>query len=324
MPQPGHRKSSKQDIESLIAEILIENPSEEYRDIDYKLRSDPIWRDRLPSGVKIPKLGTIKNYVSKVRTTLRSTGSDRPWSVLASSDPDNHDFIPACDLPLVIKIWSIRLAHGQALTLRHARWISRLRYLVDVDESNDHQLRVLFHMASKYAGRAATLGDKNSPNERPVDSRDLDAELFALFSKVEDDEDNERDARRVAYGLGQSLGLFTLPLSDPTQPKKWIVSTERTAIIFSEVESLSTKAANFIGHFDLSSSSVVFLALELLFRGTGWKTKNDLSRRSNIEEIVDLVVAKNWERLANKINIYVPGVNDEHWLNYEDESETDE
>lgn len=322
MPQSGHRKSSKQNIESLIAEILIENPSEEYRDIDYKLRSDPIWRDRLSSGVKIPKLGTIKNYVSKVRSALRSTGSDRPWSVLASSDPDNHDFIPANDLPLVLKIWSIRLAHGQALTLRHARWISRLRYLVDLDESNDQQLRDLFHMASKYAGRAATLGDKNSPNERPVDSHDLDAELFALFSKVEDDD--ERDPRRLAYGVGQSLGLFTLPLSDPTQPKKWIVSTERTAIIFSEVESLSAKAANLIGYLDLSSSSVLFLVLELVFRGTGWKTKNDLSRRSNIEEIVDLVVAKNWERLAIKINVYVPGLNDEYWLNYEDESETDE
>ena len=310
MARQGQRKRSKQDIESLIAEILIQNPAEEYRDVDYKLRSDPVWRDRVPSGIKLPKIGTIKNYVSIVRKRLRSTGSDRPWSILASSNPDSRDFIPASDLSLVLKIWNIRLAHGETLTLRHARWISRLKHVVNLDKSeelNDDALSNIFYFAAMYASREIAVGEKNDSPTESAGGNDLDALIFRNFSSIEND--SERDARFVAYEVGLHLGLFTLPFSDLTRPEESLVRTERRSQIIAEIKSLSPNARNRIYKIDQTSSSVLFLVLELLFKRSQWESESEDSQRDVVEKIVDAVGSKDWKSVATLARISIGRMN---------------
>ncbi len=313
MPAAGYRKRETLRIKELINEKLMLDMSVSADDMSYIIRADPEIKQLLEQNkTELPTLETINNYISKERTRIKSSDSDRPWSVLASSDPKNLDFIPASDLPLILKIWSIRLAHGQYLTLRHARWISRLRYLLKLDESeelNDQALSNLFYFAATYASREIAVGEKKDSLAKSANSSDLDAVIFTLFSSIKND--SQHDAKRVAYEAGLGLGLFTLPLGNPARPDEWLVATERTTRIVAEIKSLSMKAHRLIQRLDHSSSSVLFLVLELLFKRPRWKSESEGLRRDVVEGVANAVVSKDWKSVATLAGIWIDGFNDE-------------
>ncbi|MDA0597593.1 MAG: hypothetical protein O2974_11450 [Chloroflexi bacterium] len=326
MPAAGYRKRETLRINELINLKLMSDMSVSVDAMYFIIRADTEIRNLLEQNkTELPTKGTIANYISKEKTRIKRSGSDRPWSVLASSDPKNKDFISASDLPLILKMWSIRLAHGQYLTLRQARWISRLRYLLNLDESeesNDQALNNLFYFAAMYSSREITVGEKNDSNAKSVDSSDLDAVIFTLFSSIKND--SLHDAKRVAYEAGLGLGIFTLPLGNPAQPDEWLVASERTARIVADIKSLSMKAYRLIHLIDNSSSSVLFLVLELLFKRPRWDSESEDSRRSVVEKVVDAVVLKDWKSVATLAGIWIEGFNDEFLESIQKEEDVDE
>jgi hypothetical protein len=325
MARSGQRKQQKQEIESIVAEILIDDPSSSFRDVDFKLRSDPLWSNRLNGIQKLPSIGTIKNYVSAMRTKLRNSGSDRPWSILASADSQDVNYVAATDLPLILKIWRIRLALGSHLTLRQARWITRLRSLELWDLATDAGLSSIFETAAKYAGRQAALGgqaDSDSNNDSP-ESHDLDGRLAfeRHYGGWDDLDDNyERNGLRVTYQALMEVGTLNINSLDPSVKHEHLRGTEESATISAQLGTMSAKiGADFnrvLHRMSLHKRSGLFSVMRVLFQRPEWETMELESKVSLVERIVEAVEIEDWKTVADLAEMKVVYVNQsasDHW-----------
>jgi hypothetical protein len=91
-------------------------------------RSKPGW----------PGLSTVQKELTKQRKTddtrpPESKGLDEPWNIATMADADNE--IPAEALPIVLRVWAKSFERkGKSLTIREAKWVSRLYHLInDID-----------------------------------------------------------------------------------------------------------------------------------------------------------------------------------------------
>jgi len=340
MPRSGYRKQQKLEIESVIAEILIADPSSNYHDVDYKLRSDAVWRSRLKPDTKLPTIGTIKNYTSKVRTKLRNSGSDRPWSILASSLPQDVDYISATDLPLVLKVWRIRQAHGGTLTLRQARWISRLSKLKLWDLTTTSGMSALFKIAAKYAGRQAAFGDPtgNEIDGNSLESHDLDGDL-AFGGNVDEFDDftkNEKLGLKVMHQVvvdaGQIASSFAGPTleeflhvwgdSEKTRSDTVSINPDRegnnlwlTEESIRTIDEIEDYRADVFLSMTFHQTSVLLSVMRLVLKKPKWVDMDAESKVSLVDGIVDGVIAGNWKSVADLAETKVWGLNQD-WSDY--------
>jgi hypothetical protein len=325
MARSGQLKPQKQSILQLIAEILTNEGDQSHTVVDYKLRMDPIWRARWESaGLDLPAPGTIKNYVSKIRIKLRNSGADRPWSILASSNSQDPDYISATDLPLILKIWRIRLAHGQQLTLRQARWISRLRYLRLWDLATDTGLSSLFRAATKYAGRDAAVGGQvdGNLNGDSFESHDLDGDLAfgGNIDEFDDLDNNERNELKVMHQAAIDAGQLTNLSGDPILTRFIESSANRrmtldtlwrtadSVEILDEIEDLLERRIS-LTDMSLQQRSSLFCVMRVVFQRPEWKIKEVGSKVRLVKRIVDAVIAENWKLVADIAEMKVWEVN---------------
>jgi len=334
MPRSGQLKPQKQSFLQLIAEMLTTEGEQSHSDVYYKLRTDLIWRVRWESaGFDLPAPGTIKNYVSEVRAKIKSSGSDRPWSILASSNSENPDYISATDLPLILKIWRIRLAHGQLLTLRQARWISHLRRLSLWDLATDVGLSSLFRTAAKYAGRDAAMGGKVDEKSitDSLESHDLDGDLAfgGNIDEFDDFNSNEKIGLKVMHQAAIDAGQLTRLSGDPiltrliesrsnrrlSRDTLW--RTAESVEILDEIEDLMDRRIS-LTNMSLQQQSNLFGVMRLVFKRHGWKSKEVESRTTLVEGIMDALTAGDWKSVADLAEMKVSEVNRDWSSNFKE------
>ena len=98
----------------------------------------------------------------------RKPGLESPWSLGTLSKPENINMeIASGDL---LAVWRYCLAIGHTLTLREAKWVTRLRSVPIVDRE---RIGLLFQFAHDYALREQVGEILNIP----VETKDLDGEL---------------------------------------------------------------------------------------------------------------------------------------------------
>jgi len=78
-----------------------------------------------------PGLSAIQKELAGIRKRdaerlLESKGLDRPWSIYTLAE---YEISPEA-LPAVMKAWASRLEQGKPLSIRQARWIARLYYVL--------------------------------------------------------------------------------------------------------------------------------------------------------------------------------------------------
>ena len=317
MPAKGQLKNQKLIFIQLICEMLTSEGDQSHKVINFKLRSDALWRDRWErEGFSIPEPGTIKNYVSEARKLLNRTGSERPWSILASSNPRDDDFIPATDLPLILEIWRIWLARGNHLTLRQARWISRLRHVVSFDVNSYWGAGQLLRVATRYASREAALGRRgvSDVDGSHHESHDLDAEIaFAINSEMTQP---ERNAIKVSLQAANEAGFITSP---STNHIEWLWSTEKLEMIFDEVgyPAESREAVNLLPSYAIAALSGVMISLT---RKPEWDTDNVEPNRRLVEQIVGAIATEDWESVADLSGMQIKNLNEFETSGFETET----
>jgi hypothetical protein len=309
MPPQGHQKNQKRIFIELICEILITEGAQIWSDVDYKLRLDARWRAMWEQkGLKIPKPGTIKNYVSDARGLLSRTGSDRPWSILASSDPQSRDFIPANDIPLILEIWRIWLAHGNQLTLRQARWVSRLRHTVPYDTGKYRDLGQLFRMATRYASREIALGQRGmSEDENSTEgSIDLDAEI--AFSHMSTPNQQEQNALKISGQAAVDSNLISSTYAVGDMQFEWLWYSEILDRMFDEI-GLPHASRDAIGLLPAYAAAGLSSVLISVIRKPKWDVSDVDSQRLLVEQVVNAVSAEDWELVAHLADMRIQGLN---------------
>lgn len=94
----------------------------------------------------VPSRETINKIISSTRNS--NDPEDSPWSMSALADYD----IPAEAVPVVMKAWTKALKDDKPLTIRQARWIGRLYYLL-----KDKGTNFLIDRALEYANREKAI-----------------------------------------------------------------------------------------------------------------------------------------------------------------------
>jgi len=128
------------DVKSLIREIYLSNrhisASKAREELLERMRSDERRLDE-KYGSDYPKVGTVSNYLKKLRDrdaarSEESKAIDKPWSVGSLA---KHP-IPADVLPLVLSVYTRTAIEGDYLTIREALWISRIYKALEVCHRN--------------------------------------------------------------------------------------------------------------------------------------------------------------------------------------------
>jgi len=91
----------------------------------------------------VPQIETLERKISEYRRSPPEF-SDKPWSLVALSEVKNG--IPPEALPVIMRIWVMRLERGSDLSVIEAVWIGRLyKLLLNLDDLDTaaHQYAVL-------------------------------------------------------------------------------------------------------------------------------------------------------------------------------------
>jgi len=134
------------EVRHMISSICLTHPDWTARQVHTEIhrllqeRQYPRRNEEWPSYSAVQKLVTILRRKSG---ELPPDVNERPWSLLAMSLDCCRD-IAAEALPAITRAWHTAYMTGTPLTIREARWISRLRTVVDEEP-------LLFLVAEKYA-----------------------------------------------------------------------------------------------------------------------------------------------------------------------------
>lgn len=146
-----------------------------------------------------PELSTLEKRISDYSNKIKPEPEDNPWSVsaLALADYD----IPAEAVPVVMKAWARALEEEKPLTIRQARWIGRLYYLL-----KDKGTNFLIERALKYASREKAIKLTGDYPEKPQNMSWLwygDALLY--FASTGDDSPLQAVSKSIKWQTTKDL-----------------------------------------------------------------------------------------------------------------------
>lgn len=157
-------------IEVLIASVYRKHPKRKApavrNEVDYFLRQD---NPKLPAGY--PSLSTVQKVLALVRRKakeLPDNPQERPWSTASLDNKDNY-YTPPEALPVVLKVWKSLIEKNISLTIREAKWVSRLSWVIT-------DMGQLTETARRYALMEFLYDSIN----RPFNSRGLDKSLMGI------------------------------------------------------------------------------------------------------------------------------------------------
>jgi hypothetical protein len=119
------------EVEDLIAEVFRNHQKWKAPAIRNEVLS--VLRKQTP---KPPEGWPSLSYVQKVLATVKKNMNaphpeDKPWSI---ADLSLYDIAPD-SLPAVLAVWKLELERGEALSVRHAKWVSRLSGFLSCDDA---------------------------------------------------------------------------------------------------------------------------------------------------------------------------------------------
>ena len=300
MPRSGQLKPQKKFLLELISEMLTTKSDQTYRDIFYKLRSDPEWTNQWKdAGFELPEIGTIKNYVSEVRGLLKTSGSDRSWDILGTADPSDIDFIPSSDLPLVLAIWRRTLMWNTPLTRRQGRWISRLRHVMPVAEEHESDPGWqfdLYRQALKYSAREITLAKSKDSSHMESTSSSIDLDARMAFDLVTDvDEPLNEMALEALVRLGR------LPTDRPQGQS--IVPTKASIPAIRVIEETGFDFNSWWAGREQFDHDQILVVMEHIITTRIWSQSTDVERREIVDRTLNIRSRSDWAELRRELNL---------------------
>lgn len=182
------------DVEALIAAISKEHPKWKAprirNEVEFRLRE----KDRsTPRGW--PSLSKVQKVLAVVRRKMRQTDpEDQAWTMAELRD----GLVTPGSLPAVLAVWKLQLEIGEALSIRHAKWASRLSGLLSREEAlaylntpagvterarDDDSLEGVIErveLLSFWSERYANAEYLAHIIDRPLSTRDIDLALLHL------------------------------------------------------------------------------------------------------------------------------------------------
>lgn len=153
---------------------------------------------------KPPEIEVLERKISHYRQHAIDYPEDKPWSMATL---DKHP-IPPEAIPAVLACWKRRVQSGAILTIREAKWVSRL-YALMVDEV--HQSFVWRH-GTKWLEleslRNNEIGGKSPPNQSSQRNKNMESE-FSLRVEEGDDGVIECPQCRTPMGIGPTTRKAT-------------------------------------------------------------------------------------------------------------------
>lgn len=157
-----------EEVKRHIAEIHLEHPDWKVAKVRERLLESEVYR--LNYGPDWPSVSAVgkamrKQERNKANRPPQTKRLDEPWN---TASLDGHP-IPPDTLPVVLKVWKAYVEKGRNLTIRQAKWVSRLSYVVSDTEE-----------LAETARRAALLEQLYEMTGSPFNSRGLDKRLVGL------------------------------------------------------------------------------------------------------------------------------------------------
>lgn len=151
-----------------------------------------------------PEIEVIERKISWFRNHTTDGPQDKPWS---TATLDKYP-IPPESLPAVLRVWKFCIEKGVSLTIREAKWVSRLSAI-------QQDIEKLSFIASRYARTELMFEIIN----RPFEAIGLDRLLMGLPVGVSDLEDflpflaeqKEDESRGLKNGVDQIRDLQNQP-----------------------------------------------------------------------------------------------------------------
>lgn len=299
MPAGGQLDPRRVFFKGLITEIFTSTRSKKASDAEYKLKLDPEWRARWEhTDWKLPESKTFATYCTEVRKELKDSDIDRPWSILASANPDSDVFIAPDDLPLVLTVWRYRIAHGHSLTLRQAKWVARLRHLRLWDLNEYKALDQLFQSALTYSSREQALGEIASEDSRPdvLAGHDLDAD-FAFDGELSEVEYSfDREALATTKSALIVSDLIAGPDSHKSETPLRLWESGLSKEIYDEIREI-TGSEQILEEMEMSTQAAVFAVLGKIRTSVEWELKSTDSKSQLLTDIISAARRSNWKKV---------------------------
>jgi hypothetical protein len=259
---------------------------------------------------ELPPLGTLRNYFTTARQS--TTDDDRPWSIGQTIYGDAGQVVDSEALPLLMLVWQRALAGGRTITVRQARWISRLRSFVTVQPPSDgvaleEWVRILYGLAATYAAREQ-IAEREGNTEGP-DTSDLDASLaFGMLHAIDLDRGLGAAA---ALRAATKLGLVRDP-EHAEQGVAWIddahaSSLRQLADTVAVGEQYDQRKAGRISQLPFWKVIALMMGLRSLANDKAWDALPEMDQRKRAKALRDSVELGDWNEYAELTGIdYTP------------------
>jgi len=148
-------------VRLLIADVYREHPDWRAKEVKAEVNK------RL--GQDWPGLSVVQKELSKIRERLIADNpQDKPWNTDAIDRYPQFAITPE-SLPVVLKVWKSRIENDSWLTIREAKWVSHLFYVIpDIEK------------LTETARRYALIEQLYEMTGQPFNSRGLDKRLMNI------------------------------------------------------------------------------------------------------------------------------------------------